>query len=93
MFLSKFYIFNAREEEKKPSFTLIRKECHQNMLSVPVGTNQKSMSILWGIHPYHVNKNQMLSQVKTNLRLLPTGTDVSIIESHCFGVHCVWQLR
>ena len=52
MFLSKFYIFNAREEEKKPSFTLIRKECHQNMLSVPVGTTQKSMSILWGIHPY-----------------------------------------
>ena len=51
MFLSKFYIFNAREEEKKPSFTLIRKECHQNMLSVPVGTTQKSMSILWGIHP------------------------------------------
>ena len=52
MFLSKFYIFNAREEEKKPSFTLIRKECHQNMLSVPVGTTQKSMCILCAIHPY-----------------------------------------
>ena len=51
MFFSKFYIFNAREEEKKPSLALICKECHYNMLSVPVGTTQKSMCILWDIHP------------------------------------------